>query len=117
MHEQRVEVVEIAAFLEEAFSYVPDLRVALEKGVAERVKEAYEGELDLGVGVVDSRVEKSGYAITLRQHVGAPYVAVDEGGPFGLSEIVVEPLSQFFCPLQILGWQTVGLVSYLSEIK
>src|SRR5918999_3620640 len=66
VYQQRVEVVEVAALLEEAVCYAPDLPVALEESIAEGVGEAYEEELDLGVGVVDRRVEEGGYAISFR---------------------------------------------------
>jgi hypothetical protein len=59
------------------------LRAPLEERIAEGVEEAYKGQLDLRVGMVDRRVEKGGYAILLRQYVGPPHVAVDERRPSG----------------------------------
>src|SRR5215212_11052890 len=76
VNQQRVEVVKVAARLEEGIVYAPDLRVALQKGVAERIEEADEGQFDLRVGVVEGRIQKSSYAISPCQHVGAPDVAV-----------------------------------------
>src|SRR3712207_5577152 len=70
--QKRVEVVEVAARLEEAVPDRSQLRVAPHERVAERVEEAYEGELDLGVRVVDGRVEEGRDPAPLRQHVPAP---------------------------------------------
>ena len=41
VHQERVQAVEVAAHLEEASSYAPNLLVTLEEGLAEGVKEAY----------------------------------------------------------------------------
>src|SRR5919199_6313407 len=99
VNQQRVEVVEVAALLEEAWSNALNLCVALEKRIAEGVEEAYEGQFYLGVGVVDRRVEEGGYAIPLCEHIGTPHVAVDERGAFGFFQILVEPLRQPLHPL------------------
>ena len=57
MNQQRVEAVQVAACLVEAFVYAPDLFVALEERRAERVEEVDEGQLDLRVRVVKRGVE------------------------------------------------------------
>ena len=43
MNKERVKVVEVAAPLEEAGSYAPDLLITLEERLAKGVEEAYEG--------------------------------------------------------------------------
>src|SRR5215208_5891735 len=94
VNQQRVEVVQVAARLEEGIVYAPDLRVALQKVVAERVEEAYEGHFDLRVGVVEGGIQEGGYALSSRQHVGAPDVAVDKRRRVGDLDELVEPFRQ-----------------------
>src|SRR5690606_15138037 len=84
-----IEVVEVAPLLEEAGAERPERRVALEEGAAEGREEGREGELDLGIGVVDRRVDEARDAAAPGQDVAAPHVAMDERGPRRLDEPAV----------------------------
>src|SRR5918993_5710215 len=117
MDQQRVEVVQVAARLEEGSVYAPYLRVTLQKGVAEGVEEADEGQFDLRVGVIEGGIQESGYAIFSCQHVGAPDVAVDERRRVGVFDELIELLRQALHPKQILHRQASGLVGEERDIQ
>src|SRR3712207_4677945 len=108
--QKRVEIVEVAARLEEAVPDGSQLRVAPHERVAERVEEAYEGELDLGVRVVDGRVEEGRDPGPLRQHVPAPRVSVDERRGVGLIYEILQTSGEPFYPVEVLVRHPPGRV-------
>src|SRR5918992_4462956 len=115
--QQRVEVVEFTAHLEEAVAYRPDLPVAIEEGTAKGVEQGDERQLDLGVSVVDSGIQESSYAVSSCQHVGAPDVGVDERRRVGVFDELIELLRQALHPMQILYRQASGLVGDERDIQ
>src|SRR5215204_6015674 len=115
--QQRVEVVQVAAHLEEALAYRPDLLVAIEEGTAKRVEQGDDRQLDLGVSVVDCGIQKSGYPISSCQHVGAPDVSVDERWRVGVFDELIELLRQALHPKQILHRQSSGLVGDVRQVE
>src|SRR5918999_6306285 len=114
--QQRVEVVEFTAHLEEAVAYRPDLPVAIEEGAAKGVEQGDERQLDLGVSVIDGGIQESCYAIFSGQHVGAPDVAVDKRRRVGVFDEHVEHLRQSLRPKQILDRQPTCLVGDVRDV-
>src|SRR5215218_731487 len=102
VYQQRVEIVQVAAHLEEAVAYRPDPLVTIEEGTAKRVEQGDERQLDLGVSVVDSGIQESGYAMSSCQHVGAPHVAMDEHRRVGFLDEIIELFRQPLHPKQVL---------------
>src|SRR5918997_468997 len=117
MNQQRVEVVEVAACIEEGPVYASYLRVAAQEDVTERVEEADEGQLDLRVRVVQGRVEEGGDTVPLRQHVGTPHVAVYERRGIGVPDQVVQPFGEPLHPAHVLHGQPARLVGDARHVE
>src|SRR5512135_2837564 len=81
MHQERIEIIEVAALFEEARPELAKLAVAGEEALADAAEQSHEGELDLRVGEVQRRVDQSDDPSAARQDVAAPQIPVDQGRP------------------------------------
>ena len=103
VHQQRVEVVDVAAFLEEAGFDRADLAVAREEGIGEGREQGREGELDLRIGVIDRGIDEAGDAASSHQDVASPHIAVDQRRACGLFDPFAEIGGEFFEPAHDLA--------------
>ena len=96
MHQQGVEIIEIAPSLEEAGADRPELVIALEEGLAEGAEQRNIRQFDLGMAVVDGGVDKRGDPAGRGEDIGRPDVTVDERRLIRFFQPVVEPGGESF---------------------
>ncbi len=117
MHQQRIEVVEIAPRLQEAGGERRKLGVAAEEGLAERAEQRAERQLDLGVRPVNCRIDEAGHAPGLHEHVAAPAIAVDQRRTRRLLDPAVEAARQGFDAREQAGRQPPGRVRGAGAVQ